>query len=250
METYITTLDKEEENTTVISVVKTEIAPIIVAKTKEELDKEINEKIDATIHTAQPYFRCVLNFGDLLDLNGFGGNTLLQLSSLNPDLRLETDRNNNLIILMPTKFNTSKNNLKLGVKLSIWNDEHELGEVTDSNGAFQMLVTKSVYAPDVAFVLHSKLEQIDLTAGVPLLAPDFIIELRSDSDRLKNVIAKMEEYIENGVRLGWLIDPQTENVHIYRLNGNHTMQNFDETLLGEDVLPKFELNLRSIFKKK
>ncbi len=255
METYITTLDNEEQN--IISVSQIEVQATIIdkiidttiAKTKQEIDNEINEEIEKNICKAEPYFRCVLNFGDLLDLNGFGGNALLQLSSLNPDLRLETDRNNNLIILMPTKFNTSKNNLKLGVKLSIWNDEHELGKVTDSNGAFQMPVTKSVYAPDVAFVLHSKLEQIDLTAGVPLLAPDFVIELRSDSDRLKNVIAKMEEYIENGVRLGWLIDPQTENVHIYRLNGNHTMQNFDETLSGEDVLPKFELNLRSIFKK-
>ena len=251
METYITTLEDESQNiNSVNSITQTELENLPIAKTKQELDKEINDKIEKNINAAQPYFRCVLNFGDLLDLNGSGGNLLLELSSLNPNLQLETDRNNNLIILMPTKFNTSKNNLKLGVKVSIWNDEHELGEVTDSNGAFQMPVTKSIYAPDVAFVLHSKLEQIDLTDGVPTIAPDFVIELRSDSDRLKNLIAKMEEYIENGVRLGWLIDPQTENVHIYRLNGNNTMQNFDESLSGEDVLPKFELNLRSIFKKK
>jgi Uma2 family endonuclease len=112
--------------------------------------------------------------------------------------------------------------------------------------------TNSVRSPDVSYIENSRLEQLSEkdSEGFYRIVPDFVIELRSDTDRLKTVIAKMEEYIENGVRLGWLIDPQTENVHIYRLNGNNSMQNFDETLSGEDVLPKFELNLRSIYKKK
>jgi Uma2 family endonuclease len=192
----------------------------------------------------------VLNFGDLLDLNGFGGKVLLALSSLNPDLRLETDKSNNLIILMPTYDKTGKINAKLIMKVGIWNEENELGEVYDSSTGFKMPVTNSVKSPDVSFILHSRLELLENEDQFRTIAPDFVIELRSDTDRLKTVMAKMEEYIENGVRLGWLIDPQTENVHIYRLNGNHTMQDFDETLSGEDVLPKFELNLRTFFKKK
>ena len=219
-----------------------------VGKTKQELDKEINEQIEATIEAAEPYFRCVLNFGDLLDFND--DKVLLQLSSQNPTFQFETDRNNNLIIRMGTKFNTSKNNAKLITKLSIWNEQYQLGEVTDSNGAFHLPITNSVKIPDVAFILNTRLENIDVENGLPNIVPDFVIELRSDSDRLQEVIDKMEEYIENGVRLGWLIDPQTENVHIYRLNGNHTTQTFDEKLSGEDVLPKFELDLRNIIKKK
>ncbi len=254
METYITTLDKEEENTTVISVSQTEVTPIIinktVAKTKEELDREINEQIDATIDAAEGYFNCVLNFGDLLD---FGDdNVLAILSSLNSHLRLEIDKNNNLIILMATHSKTGNHNAKLTMKVGIWNEDNELGEVFDSSAGFHMSNTNSVRSPDVSYIENSRLEQLSQkdSEGFYRIVPDFVIELRSDTDRLKTVIAKMEEYIENGVRLGWLIDPQTENVHIYRLNGKHTMQNFDETLSGEDVLPKFELNLRSIFKKK
>jgi Uma2 family endonuclease len=246
METYITTLDNEEQN--IISVSQTEIASITVAKTKEELDREINEQIEKNIDAAEPYFRCVLNFGDLLDSGD--DNILATLSSLNSHLRLETDKNNNLIILMATYDKTGEINSELNAELVIWNRQEKLGKVYDSSTGFKMPVTNSVKSPDVSFILHSRLEVLENDSKFRTIAPDFVIELRSDTDRLKTMIAKMEEYIEHGVRLGWLIDPQTENVHIYRLNGNHTMQNFDETLLGEDVLPKFELNLRSIFKKK
>jgi Uma2 family endonuclease len=255
METYITTLDNEEQNITttipVISVPKMEVdAPIIekiIAKTEQELDNEINEKIEQNIRAAEPYFNCVLNFGDLLD---FGDdNVLATISSLNSHLRLETDKNNNLIILMPTYDKTGRINSKLNQQLANWNDIDELGEVYDSSTGFKMPITHSIKSPDVSFILHHRLEILEDDEQFRTIVPDFVIELRSSTDRLKTVIAKMEEYIENGVRLGWLIDPQTENVHIYRLNRNHTMQNFDETLSGEDVLPKFELNLRSIFKK-
>jgi Uma2 family endonuclease len=252
METYITTLDNEGQN--IISVTETEVKVSTIVKNKQEIDKEteaeINEEIEKNILAAEPYFRCVLNFGDLLDLNGFGGKVLLALSSLNPDLRLETDKSNNLIILMPTYDKTGKINAKLIMKVGIWNEENELGEVYDSSTGFKMPVTHAVKSPDVSFILHSRLELLEDEEQFRTIAPDFVIELRSGTDRLKTVIAKMEEYIENGVRLGWLIDPQTENVHIYRLNGNHSIQDFDEILSGEDVLPKFELNLRTFFKKK
>jgi len=158
-----------------------ELVPI---KTEDEINREIAAKIAA----AMPYFQCVLNFGELLDITTH--EILLTLSNLNPHLRFETDRNHNLLITMPTKFNTGKANAKLTMEVGIWNKEHELGEVTDSNTGFVMPVTHSIYAPDVAFILHSKLEQLDTTSGIPVVAPDFVIELRSDSDRLKNIVAK------------------------------------------------------------
>jgi Uma2 family endonuclease len=219
-------------------------------KTEQKNIVQTTEKetqISTETETENQYFRFVLNFGDLLDFND--DTILLQLSAQNPFLRLETDRNNNLIVLMPTHTKTGKFNLALGAKTYNWNEEKQLGEVYDSNSGFRMPITNAVFAPDVAFVLNSRLEKID-EQGFYKIAPDFVIELRSDTDRLKDLIEKMLEYIENGVRLGWLIDPQTENVHIYRLNRNHTTQSFDEKLSGEDVLPNFELNVRTIFKKK
>jgi Uma2 family endonuclease len=239
-----TVLQNESSNQTTISVLPE-------TKTEQKNIVQTTEKETATIiETENQYFRFVLNFGDLLDFND--DTVLLQLSSQNPLLRLETDRNNNLIAIMPTHTETGQENAKLIIKLGIWNEKYELGEITDSNGGFRMPITNAVFAPDVSFILHSHLDELTGKdkEGFYKIAPDFVIELRSDTDRLKDLIEKMLEYIENGVRLGWLIDPQTENVHIYRLNGNHTMQSFDEKLSGEDVLPKFELNVRNIFKKK
>jgi Uma2 family endonuclease len=248
MERYTTNIETEN----LITVQETASTLVIaknMGKTKQELDKQMNELIEKNIEATEPYFRLVLNFGDLLDFND--DTILLKLSAQNPLLRLETDRNNNLIILMATHSKTSKYNSELNRLVGNWNAENELGEVLDSSGGFRMPITNSVKSPDVSFILHSRLDELKGKdkEGFYKIAPDFVIELRSDSDKLQDVIDKMLEYIENGVKLGWLIDPQTENVHIYRLNGNHSTQSFDEKLSGEDVLSKFELNLRNIFKK-
>jgi Uma2 family endonuclease len=237
-----TVLQKESNNQTIISVLPE-------TKTEEKNIVETETIIGTEPETENQYFRLVLNFGDLLDFND--DTILLKLSAQNPLLRLETDRNNNLIILMATHSKTGNNNAKLLIKVGIWNEKYELGEIYDSNAGFRMPITNSVKSPDMSFILHSRLDELKGKdkEGFYRIAPDFVIELRSDSDKLQDVIDKMLEYIENGVRLGWLIDPQTENVHIYRLNGNHSTQSFDEKLSGEEVLPKFELNLRNIFKK-
>ena len=77
--------------------------------------------------------------------------------------------------------------------------------------------------------------------------PDFVIELRSSTDSLKTLQDKMREYIENGVSLGWLIDPKNKKVHIYRANGETEILDNPETVSGEDVLRGFELNVREIW---
>ncbi len=185
-----------------------------------------------------------LDFGDLVV---WTDDQLLLLSAQNPHLQIELNSKQQLAIKMPTKFDTANYNAEISADLIFWNRQYRLGKVTDSNGGFHLPVTNAVVAPDVAFVLHSKLETIDTKKGFPCLAPDFVIELRSDSDVLQELIDKMLDYIANGVRLGWLINPKDENIYIYRLNGNHTTQTFDEKLTGEDVLPNFELNPRNIF---
>jgi Uma2 family endonuclease len=110
--------------------------------------------------------------------------------------------------------------------------------------------TKSLFSPDFSWIENSRLEKIWESEGFLHIAPDFVAELRSDTDTLKELMEKMEEYIENGVRLGWLIDAKNEKVYIYRLENGNSEQDFDKNLSGETVLPKFELNLRKIFKKK
>jgi Uma2 family endonuclease len=194
--------------------------------------------------------RIVIDFGDLLDFNN--DEVLLKISAANPHLRFETNRNNQLIIIMATKLTTGNQNAKLNGELYIWNKEHQLGEIYDSSTGFRMPLTGSIKSPDIAFILHSRLEQLNEkdAEGFAKIAPDFVIELRSDSDMLKDLIDKMLEYIENGVRLGWLIDPKGEKVYIYRLSGVHSTQTFAEKLSGEDVLPKFELDIKQLFKKK
>ncbi len=194
--------------------------------------------------------KIIIDFGDLLDFDK--DEVLLTLSSLNSPLQLETNQNNHLIISMATHSKTGNKNARLTAKVVNWNEEKESGEVFDSSAGFRLPITNSVKSPDVAFILNSKLEKLSEkdAEGFYKIAPDFVIELRSDSDSLKELIDKMLEYIENGVRLGWLIDTKGEKVYIYRLNGRHTTQTFDEKLSGEDVLPKFELEIRQLWKKK
>jgi Uma2 family endonuclease len=81
----------------------------------------------------------------------------------------------------------------------------------------------------------------------PPLCPDFLIELRSETDRLNDLQAKMDEYISCGLRLGWLIDPLQKRVHIYRTNSPLEVQLEPNALSGEDILPGFELELRVIW---
>jgi Uma2 family endonuclease len=192
--------------------------------------------------------KITLHVQPFLDLSD--DNLLLALSSMNPNLQIEVNRFQKLTITMPTKHRTGNSNIKLATRLQVWNEEHELGEAFDSSTGFRMPKTKSLFSPDFSWIENSRLEKIWESEGFLHIAPDFVAELRSDTDTLKELMEKMEEYIENGVRLGWLIDAKNEKVYIYRLENGNSEQDFDKNLSGETVLPKFELNLRKIFKKK
>ena len=190
----------------------------------------------------------LLDVSSLLDLSD--DRVLLQLSAQNEHLRIETTPLHQLSILMATSDKTGKYNTKLTQQLANWSDIDELGTVYDSSTGFRMPKTGVVLSPDVSYILNERLEALEDTSSFKTIAPDFVIELKSESDRLKVLIDKMLSYLENGVRLGWLIDTTTEQIHIYRLGGETSLHTFDEKLTGEDVLPAFEFNPRSIFKKK
>ncbi|TAD96745.1 MAG: Uma2 family endonuclease [Bacteroidetes bacterium] len=191
--------------------------------------------------------KIILNVQPLLDLSD--DQLMLAFSALNPNLRLEVNRFQKLIIDMPTHTNTGNHNSLLNYYLTGWNMEEESGKTYDSSTGFRLPETKSLLSPDMSWIENSRLEKLEKQDGYFNIAPDFVGELRSDSDTLNELKEKMEEYIENGVRLGWLIDPKGEKVYIYRLNKENSVQSFEQKLSGEDVLPNFEVDLLKIFKK-
>ena len=131
----------------------------------------------------------------------------------------------------------------------MWNDNTDLGISFDSSTGFT-LPNGAVYSPDASWVSNEKwdgLTQQQREEEFSPLAPDFVVELRSSSDSLKKLQKKMAEYIENGVRLGWLIDPKNKTVEIYRQGKEIEILEFPETVTGEDILPGFELNLNKIW---
>jgi Uma2 family endonuclease len=170
-----------------------------------------------------------------------------RLCQLNPDLRLEVNRDGELIVMPPTGGSTGKRNSNLNADLVIWNRQTGLGEVFDSSTGYNFTAVGGKNpSPDVSWIERSRLEGVNIDGFIPVV-PDFVIELRSKTDSLKDVRAKMEEYRRVGVRLGWLINPQERQVEIYRPDRDVEILEAPATLSGEDVLPGFMLDLQSIF---
>lgn len=164
----------------------------------------------------------------------------------NPELRLELTANGELIVMAPAGWESSERNLNLATDIAIWNRQTDLGKVFDSSGGFT-LPNGAVKSPDVTWVEKSKFANISRSVAFPEVVPDFVIELRSMTDSLKTLREKMEEYRSNGVRLGWLINPQQQQVEIYRFGQEVEILESPTTLSGEDVLPGFMLDLSSTF---
>jgi Uma2 family endonuclease len=166
----------------------------------------------------------------------------------NPDRKLELTAEGVLIVMAPVGGESGKEEARLNAKVFNWNEDTHLGEVFSSSTIFK-LPNGSQRSPDVAWVELDRWEAltVEQRKKFPPLAPDFAIELRSESDRLSDLQAKMREYQENGVRLGWLIDPQNRTVEIYRLGREVEILESPDSLSGEDVLPDFVLNLSSLW---
>jgi Uma2 family endonuclease len=172
-----------------------------------------------------------------------------QLCRSNPDLKFERNANGDIMIMPPTGGDTGSSNAELGADFVIWNRRKKLGIVFDSSTAFKF-PNGADRAPDVSWVRLDRWNALtpEQQKKFPPLAPDFVLELRSETDSTPVLRSKMFEYMENGVRLGWLIDRKHRNVEIYRLT-DHQIGSPAEILIqpthlsGEDVLPEFELDL-------
>ncbi len=159
--------------------------------------------------------------------------------------RIERDENKQITIMPPTNANTGKRNSKLSFLLELWNSEKRAGICFDSSTGFT-LPGGSVRSPDASWLAIEKWNLLSDNEKnqFPHICPDFVIELKSNSDNLKSLTNKMHKWIKNGCALAWLINPENKTVLIFRKNGTiEKVEGFQNMLSGEDVLPGFELNL-------
>ena len=178
----------------------------------------------------------------------FTDDKFVEMVPANKDLRLELSSQGELSIMSPTGGETGDRNLELGGQVWFWNRQNGLGKAFDSSTGFK-LPNGATRSPDVSWIkieTWNALTPEQRKKFLPL-CPDFVIELVSESDDLADTQAKMREYIANGLRLGWLINPKNKQVEIYRQNQDIEVLESPLNLLGEDVLPGFILDLQPIF---
>ncbi|MFN7216959.1 Uma2 family endonuclease [Microcystis sp.] len=171
-----------------------------------------------------------------------------QLCQDNRDLRLERNAKGDLIIMPPTGGETGNSNAGITAQLWLWNNLHKLGVVFDSSGGFK-LPNGADRSPDAAWIPLDKWQALtpqQKERFLPL-SPDFVIELMSPSDNIETARKKMQEYLDNGTRLGWLINRKTREVEIYRQGQAVEILTNPESLSGENMLPEFSLNLTLIW---
>ncbi len=169
-----------------------------------------------------------------------------ELCQVNPDLKLERTAAGELIVMPPTGWESGQRNMKVAAQLQNWTEENGTGIAFDSSTGF-ILPNGAVRSPDAAWVRQQRINALNPDPdGFLPLAPDFVIELRSASDRLKPLQDKMQEYLDNGVRLGWLLNAQDQTVEIYRLGQAVEVLQSPIRLSGEEVLVGFWLDLKGI----
>ncbi len=167
-------------------------------------------------------------------------------------VRMELTKDGELIIMSPTGGEAGERNFNLYIDLGVWNRRTKLGKAFDSSTIF-VLPNSARRSPDVSWIKLNRWNQLtqQQKQGFPPIAPDFVIELVSPSDiknqRYEDLQAKMQEYLDNGVKLGWLIEPAAKTVEIYRIGQQVEVLNNPQTLSGENILPGFVLDLSEIF---
>ena len=171
------------------------------------------------------------------------------LAAANRDLRLERTASGHLIVSPPTGSESGRRNLSISGQLSIWYEANDtLGEAFDSSTGFE-LPNGANRSPDASWVRKERWESLtsEQRRGFAPLCPDFVVELRSETDSLKDLREKMQEYMGNGAQLGWLIDPKNKQVEVYRVGQVVEVLENPSTLSGEEVLPGFTLTLKRIW---
>ncbi len=171
----------------------------------------------------------------------------LKLCQANPEVKFESTASGELIVVPPTGGETGNRNLRLTQQLGIWSDVDGTGLAFDSSTLF-ILPNQARRSPDASWILLERWDVLtpEERETFPPLCPDFVVELRSPSDSLRAVQDKMQEYMDNGTRLGWLINPKGQQVEIYRQGQEKEVLQAPTSLSGEQVLLRFVLELKGI----
>lgn len=171
-----------------------------------------------------------------------------ELARVNRDIQLERSKDGELIIMPPTGSETGNRNLDIEGQLWLWNRQHKLGKAFNSSTGFH-LPNGADRSPDAAWVKLETWEALTVAERESFapICPEFVVELRFASDQLKPLQEKMQEYIENGAQLGWLIDRKNRRVEIYRPGQDMEILNHPISLSGEDILPGFILDLQDVW---
>jgi hypothetical protein len=166
----------------------------------------------------------------------------------NQDLRIERNANGEVVIMPPAFSDTGNRNVKISQQLANWSDQDGSGESFDSSAGFT-LPNGATRSPDASWISLSRWNILtdEQKASFAPICPDFVIELRSASDTLSSLQEKMQEYLSNGILLGWLIDRKNRRVYIYRPNQEVEILDNPETVKGDPELLGFGLQMAKIW---
>jgi len=166
----------------------------------------------------------------------------------NPELRIERTAEGDILIMSPAGWMSGRRNAIITARLINWAERDEAGVVVDSSTGFR-LPNSATRSPDAAWVLKSRLKRFSIADQEKFLAlcPDFVIELKSPTDRLADLKNKLEEYVANGARLGWLLNPEARQVLVYRPGRAVEVLDHAETVSADPELPGFVLDLKPIW---
>ncbi len=171
-----------------------------------------------------------------------------ELCADNPEARFETNKEGKLIVMSPTGSESGKFNLNLAFQVELWNRQYKLGVVFDSSTGFK-LSNGAIRSPDVSWIKQERWDSLSIKQqrGFAPIEPDFVIELMSPTDDLIELQQKMSEYIDCGVKLGWLINPDSQQVEIYRRGQSKEVLDNPKSLSGEDIVADLTVDLSEIF---
>ncbi|MBX7175065.1 MAG: Uma2 family endonuclease [Pyrinomonadaceae bacterium] len=207
----------------------------------------IDRKMFGYYFEALPFLKGLqLNFGKML--KGINYEQFYEFCQDNPELRIEMTRKGEIIVMPPTFSETGGKNFNLIAEFAIWAKENGTGKGFDSSTGF-VLPNGAVRSPDLSWIKLERWNSLtdEQRKGFAHICPDFVVELRSESDSLKKLQAKMIEYIENGASLGWLLDVKNKKVYVYRPNAETEVMNNPKEISGEPTLKGFTLNLKEIW---
>lgn len=199
--------------------------------------------MSATLSVTGPV---VINFATLL--KEMNDEEFFDFCQLNKDLRIERTKEGAIIIMPPTTTDTGRKNFALIGNFWVWVKQDATGVGFDSSTGFT-LPNGAKCSPDVSWLRNERWDTVSTRERKRFahICPDFVVELRSESDSLTTLQEKMEEYIENGAQLGWLIDPLKKQVHVYRPDSAVEVLDNPQTISGEPLLHGFILNVQEIW---